>query len=104
MNNNIPQFRDGARAPLRWKASLWKGDVQYDCVVLNLSLGGAKIQVDLPIERGTVIKLDVPELCTLEGEACWHDFGCLGIKFAAPENVRSQLGEKVKALGLDKSR
>ena len=97
-----PRFREGPRRPVRWAASLGDGQDQYHCTILNLSLGGAKIQLSDPLEPGTSISLDIPAVSTLEGRLSWQKYGYVGIQFTMhPGEVRSFLGTKADALNLE---
>ncbi len=101
-STNISHFRDGPRRPLRWEASLGEGDNRHPCTILNLSLGGAKIQLETALEPGTIVRLEIPDLCVLEGQASWYRYGCLGIQFStSPRQVLSLLGDKARALDLE---
>lgn len=102
MSKNVSHFRDAPRRPLRWKASLWEGDNQHPCTILDLSIGGTKVQMETPLEPGTSVRLEIPDLCVLEGQASWYKYGCLGVQFStSPHDVRSLLGAKAGALDLD---
>lgn len=95
-------FRDGQRRPVRWAARIWDGDVQIPCTIVNLSLGGAQIQLDAPLDCGANVRLDIPELCSFEGQTAWHKDGRIGIQFTTnPAKVRSSLGVMAKAFDPD---
>ena len=99
------KFRDGPRRPLRWKVSLWDGDIQYPCTMLDLSIGGAKVQLTTPLEPGNSVRLEIIDLCIIEGRASWNKYSFVGIQFTTkPDEVRSLLGEKAKALRLDEDK
>lgn len=85
-----------------WAASLHNDDKEYACAIVNLSLGGAKIELNTPLEPGTGIRLEIPDLCILEGRLAWNKHGYVGIQFTTkPNEVRLMLGAKAKALDLD---
>lgn len=83
-------------------ASLWNDEDEQACALVNISLGGAKVQLDTSLEPGIEIRLELPKLCTLEGRLAWNKLGCVGIQFTTtPREVRFGLGAKARAIDLD---
>lgn len=102
MRIRVPRYRDGPRRSLLLAASLWSGEKEYACAILNLSLGGAKVQLDAPLEVGIEVRLEIPDLCILDGRLAWNRLGCIGIQFTTkPDEARLLLGDKARDLDLD---
>ena len=105
-SENVPSrfvlpFRDGQRRPISWHVLLWIGANHHSCLITDLSLGGARIQLDVSLEPGTEVKIEIPDLCNFEGKVAWYKDANLGIQFTTrPERVRSSLGIIARALDL----
>ena len=58
--------------------------------------------MDTSLEPGITVRLEIPDLCILEGRLAWNKLGSVGIQFTTkPNEVRSLLGAKAKDLDLD---
>ena len=57
------------------------GDRTVDCVVLNISVGGAKIRVGGPIGDASQVRLRIERIGEFAGRLVWRDGTTMGIAF-----------------------
>jgi hypothetical protein len=57
------------------------GDQTVDCVVLNISVGGAKIRVSGPIDDASQVRLLTEQIGEFAGRVVWRDGPTMGIAF-----------------------
>ena len=85
------------RAQVKAPARMMCGDEKIDATLLNLSLGGAAVATEKPIEFGTraliCFRLPGTDLeAELNGRVVWSNAGQHGIQFAdVPANISNQL-------------
>ncbi len=77
--------RQHERLPLMMPAETLFEGATLDTVILDISLGGAKIRLTdaelHPTDIAKAIVLDIPKAGTMEGEVIWIDDEYVGIKF-----------------------
>ena len=96
--------RSHARRSVIWHGELAVGEYVFDCGLINISLSGARIHLDLPLKRGTQVLLTLDKLGEILARITWHREDQIGLKFGLPpEEIRRRLGENaVSRLGLDR--
>lgn len=83
--------RKHVRKPVLWAARLETAAGSFDCVVLNLSLGGARLQVTAPI-LPPVVTLVMERFGALRAEIVWQLNDGIGLRFTAdPDEVARTL-------------
>jgi hypothetical protein len=81
------------RRTVLFKGSLKVNSHQFTCNVLDLSLSGARIKLDLPLASDTEVELTIQDYKPLKAAVAWAAEGFMGLMFkAAPETVRESLG------------
>ncbi len=65
--------RREAREPVKWDAVVIVDDQPYDAKISNVSLAGTLAKTDAPIEMGTELILQIPDLGEFAGIAMWVD-------------------------------
>lgn len=96
------ESRDFRRRSVLWPAKLIIGEHEFSCQVWNLSLGGARVRMDLPIQEGTNVKLWVADRGEIDALVVWSKEGSLGLDFCVgAEVVRRMFEDRLHILGLD---
>lgn len=96
--------RDFRRRSVLWPGKILIGRHELSCQVWNLSLGGARVRIDLPIQEGTAVKLFVKGRGELPAEVIWSEDGSLGLEFkTGAEVVRRMFKDRLHVLGLDET-
>lgn len=95
-NRNVP------RRAVLWSGNLEFGEYAFDCQIWNISLGGAKIRVGLPLLEGSEVNLALDRFGNFTGTVVWQSDGNLGLRFDAdPEIIRKTFGDAIIKLGLE---
>lgn len=87
------------RRNLERVAVLWSGNLNcegqsHDCLIVNVSAGGAMVRVDTPDLCKKSVVLRSPRFGELVGEITWRQGKELGIEFKeTPEAVSKLLGK-----------
>jgi len=94
--------RDFRRRSVLWPGKLVVGRHELTCQVWNLSLGGSRVRIDLPIQEGTELKLNVSGRGDIDAVVVWSHDGSLGLDFLiGPEVIRRMFEDRLHVLGLD---
>lgn len=90
-----------SRRRLLWLGRLKYGDFSFDCRVFDLSLGGAKVELDLPLKRGTLVTLQIPDVGIMVANIAWARDGQMALAFSeGTAAIRKKLAAKAAKLGL----
>lgn len=96
------ESRTAPRRAVLWSGNLEFGEYVFDCQIWNISLGGAKIRVGLPLLAGSEIQLSLDRYGNFRGVVMWNVDGNLGLKFEADaEIIRETFGDSIVKLGLE---
>jgi hypothetical protein len=80
-SSSVDARRD-ARRQLLWSGTLQTSQGPCQCIVVDLSRGGAKLQLAKPVKIGQLVTLVVAGIGTYRGTVIWCENGSLGVKFA----------------------
>jgi len=97
--------RKHCRRSVIWSAQLAVGEYTFDCGLLNISLSGARLRLDLPLKRGAHGLLTIAGVWRVPAKVAWCSDSQVGLRFRLPpDEVRLRLGEgAVERLGLDQA-
>lgn len=88
--------RSGVRKHVLWAATLACGANRYDCVVVDFSLGGARIHQALPVAKGERVSLMLDQLGTLRAEVIWREEQSIGLRFIDDaETIAEMIGNRL---------
>lgn len=97
------------RAHILWPAKFWHGEIQRECIVMNLSLNGAKLRWfanqdsagRFKPKKGDLITLDLDGYGLFRGHMVWSAGKNLGLQFEeSPEAIQAALGTLISRLQL----
>lgn len=89
------------RRRLLWLGRMKYGEFAFKCRIFDLSLGGAKVELDLPLKRGTLVTLQIPEVGILVATVAWSRDGQMALAFSeGTAAIRKKLSTKAAKLGL----
>ena len=74
-------LRRSVRKRVLWAAKLARGAKRFDCVVVDLSLGGARIHCSQPVSKGEMVTLVLDRLGALRAEIVWQEEQSIGLHF-----------------------
>jgi len=91
--------RKASRQTVVLKARLEVGDYFFESLAYDLSLKGAKLKLDLPLQAGVDVSVSIKNSEKLSSRLAWVAGGFVGVEFnSEPEKVRKifgDLGEKL---------
>lgn len=64
-----------------WKARLVLPEGAINCVVYDLSMGGARVRLVAQLQKEQRVRLDIDKLSPLNAEIVWLGIGMVGIRF-----------------------
>ena len=73
--------RSDTRRSVLWLADLYVGIRRYECRILNISAGGAKISLDATLQAGAAITLRSRHFGEFKAEVVWQGDGAYGVRF-----------------------
>ena len=82
--------REQTRRSVMWGALALSSGLQFKCVVLNISAGGAKIRIAQPFPPGTPVTLMVTRFGEFPAYVVWERGERLGLKFQEPPDAVAQ--------------
>ena len=92
------------RRSVLWPAKLLIGRHEISCQIWNLSLGGARVRVDLPIQEGTELILSIEGRGQISAAVIWVENEAMGLDFNVPSNtIKSMFEDRLHILGLDEA-
>lgn len=84
------------RSTVVWAGELVTESSVVDCVVLNISVNGAKVQLSKPYQGSDTVTLKMPRFGDFEGDVVWRSGNSVGVKFRTdPKIVATIIGEAV---------
>ncbi len=89
-------LRRTVRKRVLWAAKLAHGAKRFDCVVVDLSLGGARIHLAQPVAKGEVVTLILDRLGTLRAEVVWQEEQSIGLHFVEDaKTIAEMIGSRL---------
>ena len=89
-------LRRTIRKRVLWAAKLAHGAKRFDCVVVDLSLGGARIYLAQPLEKGELVTLGLDRMGALRAEVVWQEGHSIGLRFVdEPERIAELIGARL---------
>lgn len=89
------------RRSVLWMGSVVLGRHQFPCQIWNLSLGGARIKFDIPLQSGTEVYLSIPTRGDIAASVVWVEGQTTGLKFRqSPESIEEIFADRLDFLGL----
>lgn len=79
--DEIKYERDYPRETLRTKAEIMIDEQWHDCVIINISPSGAKLNIGLEVSRGKDVLIKIGELGQFNATVAWFHDDEIGVKF-----------------------
>lgn len=90
MESDKRQYR---RTHVLISGTVHQGASSFECIIKDLSAGGAQIQTEQPISRGRDVVLDIHRAGLFNSRMMWHDGNRIGMAFLQePESVAKRIG------------
>ena len=79
--------RRHVRMPVHWAGELAEGKESRDCVVLDISPAGARVQSADPLPAISSVKLTLAHGGDYEGAVVWQQGSFMGLAFSEPKTI-----------------
>jgi hypothetical protein len=90
------------RRSVLWPAKIIVGNYEFSCQVWNLSLGGARVRVDIPLRVGVDVSLSVMSRTAIPAIVAWTEEEALGLEFCTEaDEIRTLFEDRLHILGID---
>ncbi len=90
------------RRSVLWPAKITVGNHEFSCQVWNLSLGGARVRVDVPLRIGAEVTLSVMSRSAIPAVIAWTEEEALGLDFHADtDEIKTLFEDRLHILGID---
>lgn len=99
VGSRTPDGRQHERSNVHVVARFLHAGRQITGQITDISAGGAKIDVDQPVEAHTAITLSIDQFGDYEGEIVWSSGGTIGVKFSEDPQVMSEVAVAVALHG-----
>lgn len=87
-------MRVNKRRTVVWPATLYVGEFEFRSTLYDISLGGVRLKLSLPLAGGTESSVKIKNKITLNTRVVWCVGEFIGLKFCDPiDVVRKSLGE-----------
>lgn len=95
----LSSMRQHNRRTVILPAILDIGKYNVECTAYDISLGGVRVKVDLPIEKGTSVYVQLKNKIKRAAKVIWSADGFMGLSFEeGPETVKVGLGNLANGL------
>ncbi|WP_417319596.1 PilZ domain-containing protein [Emcibacter sp.] len=92
-------MRQHNRRTVLLPARLDVGSYRFDCTAYDLSLSGVRVKVDLPLDEGASVYVQLKSKLKKAARVIWSADGFVGLRFDdEPEAVRNTLGSLATGL------
>jgi hypothetical protein len=85
--------RQHKRKPVLWAARIETREGPCECIILDLSLGGAKVRSPASVVKEQMVTLVIDRFGALNAQVIWARSGKLGLRFVdQPDQIAHVLG------------
>jgi hypothetical protein len=85
--------RQHKRKPVLWAARIETRDGACECIILDLSLGGAKLRSAAEVAKQQMVTLVIDRFGALNAEVMWARSGRMGLRFVdEPDQIAHIIG------------
>ena len=93
---DLAALRRTVRKRVLWAAHLMVANRRFDCVVVDLSLGGARLHYSEPVSKGEQVTLVLERIGSLEAEVVWQEERSIGLRFTdEPQRISELIGGRL---------
>lgn len=100
LRDGLVSMRSFKRRTVVWPAVLIVNEFEFKCMLYDISLGGVRLKLDLPLATGAKVNLKIKDFDYTEALVSWHADAFVGLKFIENveyiENMLGDYAEKLK--------
>lgn len=99
VRSGLEQMRTYKRRTVVWPAVLYVNEFEFKCMLYDISFGGVRLKLDLPLATGTHVQIKIKDLDGADALVSWHADEFVGLKFTgSPEDIEHLLGDYAQNL------
>lgn len=99
VKTGLKSLRSYKRRTVVWPAVLIVNEFEFRCMLYDISLGGVRLKLDLPLATGTRVSIKIKSFEFADALVSWHADAFVGLRFTEdPEFIRDLLGDYAESL------
>tara|TARA_R110002096_G_scaffold415163_1_gene616668 strand:+ start:54947 stop:55300 length:354 start_codon:yes stop_codon:yes gene_type:complete len=99
IRDGLQVLRSYRRRTVVWPAVLLVNEFEFKCTLYDISLGGVRLKLDLPLATGAKVKIKIKNFEFTEALVSWHADDFVGLRFIEDaEQIKDLLGEYAQSL------
>ncbi len=99
IRDGLEMLRSHKRRTVVWPAVLIVNEFEFKCTLYDISLGGVRLKLDLPLATGAKVKIKIKDFEYTDALVSWHAEGFVGLRFVEnTDYIREMLGEYGESL------
>lgn len=99
IREGLESLRTFKRRTVVWPAVLVVNEFEFKCMLYDISLGGVRLKLDLPLAMGAKVGIKIKNFDVTEALVSWHAESFVGLKFIDDEEyVKKILGDYAQSL------
>ncbi|MDA9770955.1 PilZ domain-containing protein [Emcibacteraceae bacterium] len=100
VKDGLVSLRSFKRRTVVWPAVLIVNEFEFKCMLYDISLGGVRLKLDLPLATGAKVNIKIKDFEFTEALVSWHADAFVGLKFVEDvsyiENMLGDYAERLK--------
>ncbi len=94
IRDGLQLLRAHKRRTVVWPAILIVNEFEFKCTLYDISLGGVRLKLDLPLATSAKVKIQIKDFEYTDALVSWHAEGFVGLRFTEDTDyIRNMLGE-----------
>ena len=91
IRDGLESLRSYKRRTVVWPAVLVVNEFEFKCMLYDISLGGVRLKLDLPLATGARVSIKIKDFEYTDALVSWHADAFVGLKFVEDKEVISNL-------------
>lgn len=99
VSDGLEVLRSYKRRTVVWPAVLIVNEFEFKCTLYDVSLGGVRLKLDLPLATGAKVKIKIKDFEFTDALVSWHAEAFVGLRFIEDvETIEAMFGGYVHNL------
>lgn len=96
---SLISMRTFKRRTVVWPAILVVNEFEFKCMLYDISLGGVRLKLDLPLATGTLVHIKIKNFDYTDALVAWHADAFVGLEFVeGQEYMKEFFGDYAQKL------
>ncbi|MBL4603797.1 MAG: PilZ domain-containing protein [Emcibacteraceae bacterium] len=99
IRDGLEVLRSHKRRTVIWPAILIVSEYEFKCTLYDISLGGVRVKLDLPLATGTKVQINIKGFGYTNAFVSWYAEKFVGLRFTEDtDHIADLLGEHAENL------